>query len=114
MFGSLYSQWYNITSDSDVSVAGLTEKSTVQLRGLKIVTSKGIKDISSINSKNITVIGANNNSRYVPIIPERYVFTGKGWGHAVGMSQEGAKGMAQEGFTYEQILTYYFKGTRVE
>jgi len=30
------------------------------------------------------------------------------------MSQEGAKGMANAGFTYEEILTHYFPGTKVE
>ncbi len=114
MFGSLYSQWYDITTDSDITVTGLSEKTKVQINNAKIMTSEGIKNISGVSSENITIIGANNNSRYVPIIPKKYVFTGKGWGHAVGMSQEGAKGMAQEGFTYEQILTYYFNGTKVE
>ena len=30
------------------------------------------------------------------------------------MSQEGAKGMAEAGFTYDKILTHYFTGTKVE
>ncbi len=38
-------------------------------------------------------------------------FTGRGWGHGVGLSQWGSKKMAEEGFTYEQILTFYFPGT---
>jgi stage II sporulation protein D len=53
-------------------------------------------------------------SKKVPAAPTTYIFTGKGWGHSVGMSQEGAKGMANEGFTYKEILTHYFTGTKVE
>ncbi len=38
---------------------------------------------------------------------------GKGYGHGVGMSQFGAKGMAEAGFNYKQILEYYFTGVNV-
>jgi len=37
-----------------------------------------------------------------------FTFTGTGWGHNVGMSQYGAKGMAEQGFNYREILSYYF------
>jgi stage II sporulation protein D len=36
---------------------------------------------------------------------------GAGEGHGVGMSQEGALGLAQHGFTYAQILSHYYTGT---
>ena len=39
------------------------------------------------------------------------VFTGSGWGHGVGLSQWGAKKMAEQGYTYDQILKFYFPGT---
>jgi len=39
------------------------------------------------------------------------VFTGHGWGHGVGMSQYGAYGYAQHGWTAEQILAHYYPGT---
>lgn len=35
-------------------------------------------------------------------------------GHGVGMSQHGANGMAQNGFTYEEILSHYYSGTEVQ
>jgi stage II sporulation protein D len=35
-------------------------------------------------------------------------FRGKGYGHGVGMCQWGAKGMADEGFSYEAILKHYY------
>jgi len=44
---------------------------------------------------------------------DEYVFQGSGWGHGVGMCQYGARGMAEHGFTYAQILTYYYQGTQV-
>ncbi len=36
-----------------------------------------------------------------------------GYGHGVGMSQYGANGMAKEGYSYKDILTYYYQGTYV-
>ena len=40
-------------------------------------------------------------------------FTGRGWGHGVGMSQWGAYGFAQRGSTYDEILAHYYQGTEL-
>jgi stage II sporulation protein D len=42
-----------------------------------------------------------------------FVFTGHGWGHGVGMSQYGAYGYAQHGWTYPKILAHYYPGTKL-
>jgi stage II sporulation protein D len=39
-----------------------------------------------------------------------FVFTGRGWGHGVGMCQVGAYGLAKQGWTAEQILKAYYSG----
>lgn len=41
------------------------------------------------------------------------VITTKGYGHGVGMSQYGANGMATEGKTFKDIITYYYQGTAI-
>ncbi|HET7343608.1 MAG TPA: SpoIID/LytB domain-containing protein [Methylomirabilota bacterium] len=38
-------------------------------------------------------------------------FSGRGYGHGVGMCQWGAKGMAEQGYTAPQILEFYYPGT---
>jgi len=38
-------------------------------------------------------------------------FSGRGYGHGVGMCQWGAKGMAEQGYTAKQILDFYYPGT---
>jgi stage II sporulation protein D len=48
---------------------------------------------------------------YVYALPATFVFTGKGFGHGVGMSQWGAQGMALRGASYPQILAHYYVGT---
>lgn len=42
-----------------------------------------------------------------------FTFTGSGWGHGVGMSQWGARGMAAAGTWYTQILGHYYSGATV-
>jgi stage II sporulation protein D len=42
-----------------------------------------------------------------------FVFHGSGFGHGLGLCQEGAHVMAQRGLNYQQILTKYFPGTTV-
>jgi stage II sporulation protein D len=42
------------------------------------------------------------------------VIDGAGDGHGVGMSQDGAEGLAQHGYSARQILTHYYTGTTVE
>lgn len=39
-----------------------------------------------------------------------FVFSGRGWGHGVGMCQVGAYGLAKQGWSYEQILKAYYTG----
>jgi stage II sporulation protein D len=42
-----------------------------------------------------------------------YVVSGSGWGHNVGMSQYGARAMANLGFTYQDIIKFYFTGVTI-
>lgn len=43
-----------------------------------------------------------------------YTFKGKGYGHAVGMSQYGAKALADNGYTYDKILTHFYTGSYIQ
>jgi stage II sporulation protein D len=45
--------------------------------------------------------------------PLRMVLRGSGWGHGVGLSQWGAKGMADAGYNERQILEHYYPGATV-
>ena len=74
---------------------------------VSVVTSKGIEQ-RSISQPILTA------TELIPVnvgIPTEYMMTGTGYGHGVGMSQYGAKGMAEAGYNYEQILKHYFTGT---
>lgn len=42
-----------------------------------------------------------------------YTFTGRGWGHGVGMCQYGAYGLAKMGVKYDAIIKHYYTGVDV-
>lgn len=42
-----------------------------------------------------------------------FIFHGRGWGHGVGMSQWGAYHMAQLGYSYKEILLFYYNNTLI-
>ena len=65
-------------------------------------------DARSFKSLLITHIAKRRSNRTV-----EFTFEGRGYGHGVGMSQWGAKEMADQGFTYNHILSYYYRGTRI-
>jgi peptidoglycan hydrolase-like amidase len=76
----------------------------IVLRGMRIRAALGTRE-------NLFVIDREIDSRGAV---ERFVITGKGWGHGVGLCQVGAFGMAQSGSTYEQILKHYYTGIGLE
>jgi stage II sporulation protein D len=54
-------------------------------------------------------------STFFSIVPkdDSLIFKGKGFGHGVGMCQEGAMRMAKLGYTYLDILNFYYQNTQL-
>lgn len=48
------------------------------------------------------------------LLPASIEFSGRGWGHGLGLSQWGARGLAEQGNNYIQILQYYYQRTTLE
>lgn len=79
---------------------------------------------NAISLKGISVIGAGNSieepesavTAIGPVGQQAAGLTveGGGYGHAVGLSQWGANGMALRGKTYQEILAHYYQGTQIE
>lgn len=44
----------------------------------------------------------------------KFSFKGRGWGHAVGMSQWGARGLAERGWGADRILAHYYRSTALK
>ncbi|MEB3330680.1 MAG: SpoIID/LytB domain-containing protein [Candidatus Sericytochromatia bacterium] len=47
-------------------------------------------------------------------LPTAFVFAGRGWGHGLGMSQWGARRLAQAGYAFSQILSHYYPGASLQ
>ena len=47
-------------------------------------------------------------------IPSRFILTGSGWGHGVGLCQIGAAVMGEQGYKYKEILSHYYPGSAIE
>lgn len=58
-------------------------------------------------------LGLRSTDFSLVILDGEYIFTVRGYGHGVGMSQYGAAEMAAEGKTYKEILVHYYPGTVV-
>lgn len=83
----------------------------------------GASGTQRITLDGVSVLGANDRQAKsdavtalgpVGVQVGNVVVEGGGYGHAVGLSQWGANGMAQQGSTYREILAHYYQGTKVE
>jgi len=54
----------------------------------------------------------NLRSTFFSVLPvgDSVIFSGKGYGHGVGLCQEGAMEMAAQGYNYKQIINFYYFG----
>lgn len=83
-------------------------KENKQIAGYHVIDASG--EIIEI-SMPFTILSQKGKTTISQGTPSGYIFNGGGWGHGVGMSQYGAKGMADNGFTYDEILYHYYPGT---
>ncbi|MFH1829403.1 MAG: SpoIID/LytB domain-containing protein [Pseudomonadota bacterium] len=85
------------------------ESDSPRAKMLLMVDEEGMKKIKATELRRIFGFSNIKSTWFdVDIKGSHIVFTGRGYGHGAGMCQWGAKGMADEGFTYEQILKFYY------
>jgi stage II sporulation protein D len=77
-------------------------KGTLKMNAAKFRLDIDPNKIKSVSNLKITKTG------------DSFVFKGNGWGHRVGLSQWGAKAMADKGISYGRILSFYYPGTKIE
>ncbi len=76
-------------------------------------TISGTGSVSSLSKNMEGPGGSNQGGGTVTVSGSSYVFNGSGWGHQMGMSQYGANAMARSGFDCDEIVEFYFPGTKV-
>lgn len=115
------SQMFTVVGDGESegrAVIAITDGQTLAKRRpdkLQLLTSAGRAEFSgeSLYATNGQYQKTYQDSSNDSVKNTSFTFRGQGWGHGVGMSQYGAKGMALAGFTYDEILTHYFTGAEV-
>lgn len=93
---------------------GVTNRSG-RLQDLTLSTAKGDLRVSAVNFRKAigySVIKSTNFS--VRTRGDDLIFTGLGNGHGVGLCQWGSKQRAGDGFSYREILSYYYPGVSIE
>ncbi len=82
------------------------QESVSELEGKWAIDASG--ETNMLIGDSFSVEGASEKTR----VPHKsYVFTGKGWGHGIGMSQNGAYNRSRDNHTYQEILSFYYPGT---
>ena len=97
----------------DRTGSGRAASFTVQPEGQERLIIPGNSMRLAIDAKSLKSLLITRVSRHMSGGKTEFTFEGRGYGHGVGMSQWGAKEMADQGFTYKNILSYYYRGTRV-
>lgn len=82
-------------------------------------TQSGRVNKLKINNKDFTggdfvKLLALRSTNFTITIDDVIIITTKGYGHGVGMSQYGAEGMARAGYTYDEIIKYYYTDVKIE
>lgn len=104
---------YNTGGLKDIKIAGINNSGRVIdliLIGDNKDTRIPAKDFRNILGPN--VIRSTNFD--LSVVKQDAVFEGTGWGHGVGLCQWGAYFMAKQGYSFGQILKYYYPGTDVK
>lgn len=93
---------FSITSRSPSN--RVKETQAVGTAGAKILTGDALRKLFKLPSTNFNVVCKDNC----------FEFLGRGNGHGLGLSQWGARALAEHGYNAAQILTYYYKDVSVD
>ena len=89
--------WFQIVSRSPSGYVLTLQAGNLQISG------KDLRTLLGLRSTNFTITAQTDS----------FLFTTKGYGHGVGLSQYGADYMARQGSGYEEILLHYYTGAQL-
>ena len=93
----------NLNNDSVISILSYTDGGNIKeinINGNNF-SGKKLRELLGLRSADFDISISDNNAN----------ITTRGYGHGVGMSQYGANGMANAGYSYKDILAHYYPGT---
>lgn len=114
---TLRSTKFEVEEMGNVAILGANGKLVQYQAGTGNIQAVGVNDYYSqaANGYNdlFLIFTGNGDWRTVSKSP-LYLFSGTGFGHGLGVSQYGAKAMAESGYDYEEILQHYYQDVAIE
>lgn len=98
--------------DVNIKQKGYSRRATE----IEIIGSNGVKTLKGGKIRSALRLREQLfviNKRYSGDRVVSYTFTGRGWGHGVGMCQYGAYGLGKMGVKYDDIIRHYYTGADV-
>lgn len=93
--------------DNEIIISNIKKNATGRVESLEINNKK------YLGTKLRSILGLRSCDFNIKISNDKVYITTKGYGHGVGMSQYGANGMAKDGYSYEDILNYYYQDIKI-
>ena len=101
----------SIAEIGDLTINCFSDPVRSEAGGIKTINVAG-KSASGSDVRHL--LGLRSTDFDVAFDGSSYTFTVRGYGHGIGMSQNGANYMAQQGKTYSDILLHYYPGCKIE
>ena len=106
-YGELSSKLgFSVTGDSEFSILGFTSGGRVTSISIdgSIFSGVAFRNMLGLRSADFDIVKNDDG----------VIITTRGYGHGVGMSQYGANGMGNAGYSYRDILLHYYPGVSLE
>ena len=94
---------YTVLGSDGVTVKASASSST------SVISASGT---SSLNNAGTVIMNSESKAEVLDV-GQKFIFIGQGNGHGLGLSQWGAKGMADAGNDYQDILKHYYQNVTI-
>ncbi|CAM3495052.1 SpoIID/LytB domain-containing protein [Brevibacillus invocatus] len=114
---TLRSTKFDVEQMGSIVILGANGKQVRYQAGAGNVQAVGVNDYysQSANGYNDQFLLYTGNGEWRTVSKSPlYLFRGTGFGHGLGVSQYGAKAMAESGYDYEEILQHYYQDVAIE
>lgn len=117
VMGGLRSTRFDIDQTNDLTILAAGNVTTnvkdmYPAAELYVLTGHSASTAQPVQGEYLYAMNGKQEIRTGTLDP-RFRFIGRGYGHGLGMSQYGAKALAELGYDYQKILQYYYKDVQV-
>lgn len=110
---SLYFNIVDSKTSQNSTLKAITDNGIIDIKKNEVFVILGNGKIIPVSNFKIMSIGGTETKNFSAGSGKGLTIEGYGWGHGLGMSQWGAKVMAEQGFTYDKILSFYYEGSQI-